>query len=52
MNRVEYFGYGPEESYIDKHRASHLGRFETCTDCLHEDYLKPQENGSHWNAAM
>lgn len=49
MNRVEYFGYGPEESYIDKHRASHLGRFETCTDCLHENYLKPQENGSHWN---
>ena len=38
-----------EESYIDKHRASHLGRFETCTDCLHENYLKPQENGSHWN---
>ena len=28
---------------------SHLGRFETCTDCLHENYLKPQENGSHWN---
>lgn len=48
MGKVEYFGYGPLESYADKHRASRLGRFEACADCLHEDYLKPQENGSHW----
>ena len=48
MGKVEYFGYGPLESYVDKHRASWLGRFEACADCLHEDYLKPQENGSHW----
>ena len=48
MGKVEYFGYGPLESYVDKHRASRLGRFEACADCLHEDYLKPQENGSHW----
>lgn len=48
MKKVEYFGYGPYESYIDKRRASRLGRFEACMDCLHEDYLKPQENGSHW----
>ncbi len=48
MNQVEYFGYGPLESYVDKRRASRLGRFSSGVDALHEDYLKPQENGSHW----
>lgn len=44
---VEYFGYGPYESYIDKHQASYLGRFAQHIDDLYEDYIKPQENGSH-----
>lgn len=46
-DRTEYFGFGPHESYIDKHRASHRGRFFTTAQSNHEDYLKPQENGSH-----
>lgn len=46
---VEYFGYGPFESYQDKHRASWMDRFETIVPKLHEDYIKPQENGSHYN---
>lgn len=45
---VEYFGYGPYESYVDKHRASWLGKFKTTVRDNHEDYIKPQENGSHW----
>lgn len=45
---VEYFGYGPYESYIDKHRASYVDLFETTVDDLHEDYTVPQENGSHY----
>ncbi len=49
MEQAEYFGYGPEESYIDKHRASWLGLFRSDADAFHEDYLKPQENGSHWD---
>lgn len=48
MDRVAYFGYGPYESYVDKHRASWLGRFESTVAAQHEDYIKPQENGSHW----
>ena len=44
---VEYFGYGPNESYVDKHRSSYLGRFRDTVRGMHEDYLKPQENGSH-----
>ena len=44
---VEYFGYGPYESYLDKHQASHLGIYAQAVDAMHEDYLKPQENSSH-----
>jgi len=48
INQVEYFGYGPYESYVDKHRASYLGQFKAKVADLHEDYIKPQENGNHW----
>ncbi len=48
-NRVEYFGYGPNESYIDKRRASRLGLFRSTAAELHEDYIRPQENGSHYD---
>ena len=48
MNTVEYLGYGPYESYQDKHRASHIAHFTTTVQDLHENYVKPQENGSHY----
>ncbi len=47
FNDVGYFGYGPFESYVDKRRASMLGRYETTVAAEHEDYLRPQENSSH-----
>ena len=48
FDTAEYFGYGPYESYCDKHQASYLGRFAQRTDDLFEDYVKPQENGSRF----
>lgn len=48
MEKVEYFGFGSHESYIDKHQASKLGLYCGNVRDLHEDYVKPQENGSHW----
>ena len=48
FDRVDYFGYGPYESYIDKHRASYLGNFSADISDLHEDYIRPQENSSHY----
>jgi beta-galactosidase len=48
VDKVTYFGYGPQESYVDKHHGAYLGRFETEVSALHEDYIKPQENGSHY----
>ena len=49
MNQLAYFGYGPFESYIDKHRASFRHLYTSTVAGQHEDYLKPQENGSHWD---
>ena len=48
---VTYFGYGPIESYPDKHHDAKLGLYTSDVDSLHEDYLRPQENGSHWNCS-
>lgn len=49
MSRITYCGIGPYESYIDKRRAGYHGVFETTVKDLHEDYIKPQENGSHYD---
>ena len=48
FDRVEYLGFGPRESYCDKHRASYLGKFTALVSEMHEDYVKPQENSSHF----
>ncbi|WP_249028632.1 glycoside hydrolase family 2 TIM barrel-domain containing protein [Tannockella kyphosi] len=48
FSQFEYFGYGPYESYQDKHHASYLGKFFSTTKDNFENYIKPQENGSHF----
>lgn len=48
FSEVEYYGYGPYESYSDKHRASYKGIFADKIDEMYEDYIKPQENSSHF----
>ncbi len=49
---VEYLGYGPGECYVDKHRAAWFGRFEADADSLFVNYIRPQENGSHWGCRL
>ena len=49
FDSVEYFGYGPYESYADKHHASYMGNFSAAVSEMHEDYVRPQENSSHFN---
>lgn len=46
MDEVTYYGLGPVENYRDKCRASFHGLFSAGVKEMHEDYLKPQENGS------
>jgi beta-galactosidase len=49
MTHVTYCGLGPMESYRDKHHASSHGIYQVDVEKLHEDYLRPQENGSHYD---
>ncbi|MGB8452511.1 MAG: glycoside hydrolase family 2 TIM barrel-domain containing protein [Anaerocolumna sp.] len=51
FSEVEYYGYGSYESYADKHRASYKGIFKNKIWEMHEDYIKPQENSSHFGCA-
>ena len=46
---VRYFGMGPQESYRDKHQAASHGLYRANIGDLHEDYIRPQENGSHYD---
>jgi len=49
IDNVEYYGIGPNESYVDKHRSGSHGKYSAKVRELHEDYLRPQENGSHYD---
>ncbi len=51
LSEVIYFGMGPMESYVDKHHAASHGVFITDVKALHEDYIRPQENGSHFDCS-
>lgn len=48
FGKAEYFAYGPYESYIDKHRCTYMGKFEQKVADMYEDYIRPQENSSHY----
>lgn len=47
MDHITYYGLGPYESYPDKCRADYHSLFSASVPELHEDYIRPQENGSH-----
>lgn len=49
LSAARYFGMGPQESYCDKHQAASHGLYHANVDDLHEDYIRPQENGSHYD---
>lgn len=52
MDSVLYYGMGPMESYCDKHRAASHGEYLAKVSDLHEDYIRPQENGSHYDCSF
>lgn len=49
LDCVSYFGMGPHESYRDKHRSVSHGLYRANVIEMHEDYIRPQENGSHYD---
>ena len=49
MSQVNYYGMGPMECYCDKHHAASHNSYTATVWQLHEDYIRPQENGSHFD---
>lgn len=49
LENIAYFGMGPHESYIDKHQSTSHGIYRANVREMHEDYINPQENGSHYD---
>jgi beta-galactosidase len=44
-----YVGFGPTESYVDKHVACEYGYYEsTAEENYDKNYVRPQESGSHY----
>ncbi len=49
FGEARYYGCGPYESYVDKRRAGSHGVYSGPVSGMHEDYLRPQENGSRFD---
>ena len=47
LEKLSYYGLGPVENYMDKRHAAYHSLFHTTVSDLHEDYIRPQENGAH-----
>jgi beta-galactosidase len=45
---VQYYGYGPKESYSDRYKAMHLSRFNSTVTDEYENYVNPRECGAHY----
>ncbi len=45
---VSFFGYGPRESYVDRHKSQRVGLWHTTASENFEHYIRPQENGAHY----
>ena len=49
FSEVEYLGYGPRESYAERHGSARLSLYETTPANDYEHYIKPQECSSHYS---
>lgn len=50
FEELEYFAYGPEESYIDLHNHARLGYWKSTVSEQYEPHIRPQECGNHYGA--
>ena len=48
FDTADYYGYGPGQSYIDMHQSAWMGLFHAKISQMHEDMIKPQDNGAHY----
>lgn len=51
LEQVNYYGYGPYESYCDKHNYCYKAEFSDTIENMFVDYIRPQENGSRFDCS-
>ncbi len=50
FENIEYFGFGPGDTYADRHHAAYVGKFNSKVTKEFTPYIKPQECGNHYNS--
>jgi beta-galactosidase len=46
FSRVQFYGRGPHENYVDRKTAAFVGLYRTTVDGMYTNYVSPQENGT------
>jgi beta-galactosidase len=46
-DRVEYYGRGPVENYIDRNSSEFIGLYKNKVQDEYYEYVRPQESGNH-----
>lgn len=46
FDRIDYYGRGPIENYIDRHYSQNLGRYRQLVADQYYPYIRPQESGT------
>jgi beta-galactosidase len=49
FEKVEYFGAGPHENYVDRNSSAAIGKYETSVDDMFVPYIRPQDCGNRTN---
>ncbi len=52
QEKLEYFGMGPDENYIDMRQHARMGMFESTVNREYVPYIMPQEYGNHTDTKM
>ena len=47
FSKLEYYGRGPEENYVDRHSSAFIGKYESDVKDEYYPYIRPQESGNH-----
>ena len=47
FSKIEYYGRGPVENYIDRNSNTFIGKYEANVKDEYYSYIRPQESGNH-----
>ncbi len=47
FDRIEYYGRGPAENYIDRNSSEFIGVYKNTVQNEYFEYVRPQESGNH-----